>query len=283
MFAQGPAACTLPRLGAANNYAPRSDVHKLPRRSIRRQQQPASRWLLVEVCPVCSHASKRLLQHPPGKQDGKQAQQEVQRHQLQLQAPLQAPHQQQQAAKQQGTAAPQQAQRPLVQASVGSACLEEEAMPQPVVSVQSAASGGLSELETSEEQAQAEELKQQGQAKQESSQPPMKNVPPATAASGFIHSYGAAQDGHGPISAEQAGEAEAEKAAVVGREPELLAVELDDGGRSMVRKKRRLSWKQEVEGVLIKPPQSKPKKIVSWCRLARTWKPAKLTVSSGGG
>ena len=56
-------------------------------------------------------------------------------------------------------------------------------------------------------------------------------------------------------------------------------------GESPPEKRRRLSWSDQLQAVRLidRAPRPQPKKLVSWHRLARSWKAAKLSLAHGGG
>ena len=56
-------------------------------------------------------------------------------------------------------------------------------------------------------------------------------------------------------------------------------------GESPPGKRRRLSWSDQLQAVRLidRAPRPHPRKLVSWHRLARSWKAAKLSLGHGGG
>ncbi|KAL4434998.1 hypothetical protein ABPG77_003823 [Micractinium sp. CCAP 211/92] len=331
--------------GAFASEPATSDVHKLPRRAVRRQlarqhaaQQRTgtaaganniSRWVVRDNCAACGHATKRLVQRPPGQQSQEQQGSKPQmRAKLAAAQPTQASQQpglqpQQLSSGQQLTAAAQTG-------SPAAAWAQTELL--------NARAAAASELDTIDEQQQQQQQQQQLPEALKQGQPqaaaqgherkrrrePVEAAGQEAAASAPVSTVDqdatppcyALQDAEGgrreaalgqdesssdpaDSSAEDAAAASAEPASEASLSDATLqedsataaagttaaAAAASTGGDSPPcseegpdKRRRRLSWSEQLQDVRLIARARKPKlkRILSWRRMARSWKPAVL-------
>lgn len=320
----------------------RSDVHKLPRRAVRRQlarQQAAqqragtagassvSRWVLKDTCTACGHTSKRLVQRSAGHQV---AEQQGSKHQAQVKPlPLQLKLAEQQHALQQPEAA-------SLLASPAGACAQGELAGAAATDVSDAVLWQQQQRQQQQQQPEAENEVHQAAACQEPkhkrahvaaegqaaeavallSTTDEDETPPhdaAPVAEEGLLGAGLGQDpvcldaGAADSSSEQAAAATTEPAIEAGQnnaglqegaaaaEAAAAAASASSGEEEALclpagseeqpaKRRRRLSWSDQLQDVHLIERVRKPKlkRILSWRRLARSWKPAAMDLQRLG-
>ena len=289
-----------------------SDVRRLSRGAMRRQQRqqrqqqqrakPAgnglpNRWLAADTCSLCGHDTKRLMQRDPGQRQGQAGQQQAKQ-------PAQAAQssQQQAAAGQADTVVPAlpassdmpPAQPPTEADIAGTAMQHGAAPPLPIDQQQGGHLVGVQQQRQEQQQRQGQQgqqplLLQQQKEEQVLQAAPLQLVAAAQSlgtedvaghrVGGFLKvadtQLPAASDGQQSVEDGEMGSGEEAAAVPHG----------SCSGESPPEKRRRLSWSDQLQAVRLidRAPRPQPKKLVSWHRLARSWKAAKLSLAHGGG